>query len=105
MKRRHLTRFGSRLRDESGQTIILFLLALGIFLLAAVGFGVDFANFWFHRQAAQTAADAACTAGAMDLLADATNGITTQGGFDTSSGAFGCSGSTAAPCKYAALNG
>src|SRR6266516_1637184 len=91
---------------ESGQSILLVVLVLGIVLLGAVAFSVDMGNMWFHRQSAQTAADAACTAGAMDLLVDATNGITTQGGFNPKSGAFTCSGSAStAPCQYAALNG
>src|SRR5947199_7174505 len=94
------------LRRDSGQVTIFVVLALGIFLLGAMGFAVDMANLWFHRQSAQTAADAACTAGAMDLLVDATNGATSQGGFNPKSGAFTCSGSAStAPCQYAALNG
>jgi hypothetical protein len=60
---------------------------------------------WFNRQAAQTAADAACTAGAMDLLVDATSSTTGQGGF-TAGTAFDCKTSqTPAPCQYATLNG
>src|SRR5437667_11759791 len=94
------------LRRDSGQVTIFVVLAMGIFLLGAMGFAVDMANLWFHRQSAQTAADAACTAGAMDLLVDATNGATSQGGFNPKSGAFTCSGSpSTAPCQYAALNG
>src|SRR5439155_23477278 len=99
-------RSGKRLRSDGGQVTITVVLAMGIFLLGAMGFAVDMANLWFHRQSAQTAADAACTAGAMDLLVDATNGATSQGGFNPKSGAFTCSGSAStAPCQYAALNG
>jgi len=97
---------------ESGQSILLVVLVLGIVLLGAVAFSVDMGNMWFHRQSAQTAADAACTAGAMDLLVDATNGITTQGGFTaTINTSFDCSATSipptsgATPCQYAALNG
>jgi len=56
---------------ERGQAAVFLVLALGIFLIGGVGFVVDGANLWFHRQSAQTAADAACTAGAMDLLSSA----------------------------------
>ena len=56
-------------RAESGQIMVSLLLMLSIFLLAIVGFAVDLTNLWFHRQAAQTAADAACQAGAMDMAA------------------------------------
>jgi hypothetical protein len=81
------------------------VLALSLFLLAAVAFAVDIANFWFHRQTAQNAADAACTAGAMDMLAGASTGNSGQGGF-TAGASFDCaSASSAAPCRYAALNG
>ena len=104
---KHRSRIGNARRSESGQAMLLVLLVMGIVLLGAVAFSVDMGNLWFHRQSAQTAADAACTAGAMDLLVDATAGITTQGGFTaTKNTSFDCSASsTATPCKYAALNG
>jgi hypothetical protein len=96
---------GTRRRSDSGQSMIFVLLALGIFLLAAVAFGVDFANFWFHRQAAQSAADAACTAGVMDLLSNANTGASPgMGRFP--GGNFDCKDHpTSVPCQYAALNG
>jgi hypothetical protein len=95
---------------ESGQAMIFTVLGLAIFLIGAMAFAIDFSNIWFNRQAAQTAADAACTAGAMDLLVDATNSVTTQGGF-TAGTSFGCNSAdsnpkpASSPCKYAALNG
>jgi hypothetical protein len=92
-------------RSESGQAIVFVVLVMGLFLLGAVAFSVDMGNLWFHRQSAQTAADAACTAGAMDLLVEAQGGATGHQGF-TSGAPFNCSaGSTAAPCQYAAFNG
>jgi len=99
----------ARRKPEAGQALLFVLLGLGIFLIGAMAFAIDISNLWFNRQAAQTAADAACTAGAMDLLVDATNGTTGQGGF-TAGTAFGCNASdtnplpNSAPCKYAALN-
>src|SRR5438445_2891525 len=107
MRTKRWRKTSSRRSGESGQALLFILLALGIFLVGAVGFAVDFGNMWFHKQSAQTAADAACTAGAMDLLVDATNGLTTQGGFSaTKNGFFDCSANpTYAPCQYAALNG
>ena len=81
------------------------VLALSVFLLGAGALCVDMSNLWFHRQAAQNAADSACTAGAMDLLVDAQGGATGHQGFVNGT-AFNCSvASTAAPCKYAAMNG
>src|SRR5260370_41358036 len=66
---------------EAGQAILFVLLAMGIFLLGALCFAFDMSNMWFHRQAAQTAADAACAAGAMAILVDAEGGATTHQGF------------------------
>ena len=48
--RRHKSR-------QSGQTVTLVLLCLGLFLLAAVGLSVDISNWWLHKQTAQGAAD------------------------------------------------
>src|SRR5437868_11538094 len=95
----------ARRPSESGQALVFMVLALSIFLLAAGALSVDMSNLWFHRQAAQNAADAACTAGAMDLLVDAQGGATGHQAFVNGT-AFNCSvGSTAAPCQYAAKNG
>ncbi|HLW52787.1 MAG TPA: pilus assembly protein TadG-related protein [Candidatus Angelobacter sp.] len=98
---------GQRSR-ESGQINIFLLLALGLFFLGFLGFAVDYANFWFHRRAAQAAADAACQAGAMDLLVNATNGNNALGGFPSPVADFDCAtkaNSGSAVCQYAALNG
>jgi hypothetical protein len=92
-------------RTEAGQTAVLLLLAMGLFMLGAVAFSVDLSNKWFHRQSAQTAADAACLAGAMDMLLTAQGEATGNAGF-TPGTPFTCgAGSTASPCKYASLNG
>jgi len=85
--------------------MIFVVLAMGIFLLASVAVSVDFGDRWFHRQSSQNAADAACMAGAMDMLLEAQGQKTGNAGF-VSGTPFTCSaGSTASPCKYAALNG
>ena len=90
---------------QSGQAAVFLMLALGLFLLGAMGFAVDMANLWYHRQSAQTAADAACVAGGMDLLIDGTNHVPNQGGFVAGT-SFDCAGTSGvAPCQYAALNG
>ena len=101
----HRRRKAARHSGESGQALVFMVLALSVFLLGAGALCVDMSNLWFHRQAAQNAADSACTAGAMDLLVDAQGGATGHQGFVNGT-AFNCSvGSTAAPCKYAAMNG
>ncbi|PYX54501.1 MAG: hypothetical protein DMG76_21310 [Acidobacteria bacterium] len=92
---------------QSGQTTILIALVLCLFLLGLAGLSVDVSNWWFHRQMAQGAADAACTAGVMDLLSNASAG-SSLGNFPAGSppGNFNCSAApTAAACQYAALNG
>ncbi len=93
------------MRKDRGQVTLFILLALAIFLLALVGFAVDMTNLWFHRQAAQGAADAACQAGAMNMLVAAQGGPTATQGF-TIGTAFNCAGNgTWPPCAYAAFNG
>ena len=94
-----------RTHRESGQAVVTLVLLLGTFLLGVLGFAVDFANLWFHQQRAQAAADAACQAGAMDLLAISQGtGTATSAGF-TPGTSFDCATATsAAPCQYASLN-
>src|SRR6516164_583047 len=109
-----LRKLTARRHDDKGQTMLVVMLALGIFLLGAVSFGGDIANLWFHRQAAQTAADAACTAGAMDLLYDAEGQPAPASGSGSwgwigqnnlnCSGHFSAGSSMYAPCWYAAQN-
>ncbi len=90
---------------EAGQAMLFILLAMGIFLLGALCFAFDMSNMWFHRQAAQTAADAACAAGAMDILVDSQGGATTHQGF-TLGTAYTCTtASTDSVCTYANKNG
>src|SRR5438067_1292304 len=90
---------------ESGQAMLFYILVLGIFLLGALCFAFDLSNMWFHRQAAQSAADASCAAGAMDILVDAQGGATGKQGF-TLGTAYTCTtASTDAVCSYAAKNG
>lgn len=95
----------SQRSHEAGQAMVFLVLVLGLFLLGSLCLAFDLSNMWFHRQAAQTAADAACTAGAMDLLVNAQGGATGHSGF-TAGTAFQCTaGSTIPMCKYAAKNG
>src|SRR6266436_3736692 len=91
--------------SESGQALVFLGLALSLTFLGAAALSVDMSNLWFHRQAAQNAADAACTAGAMDLLVDDEAAATGHQGFVNGT-AFNCTaGSAAIPCQYAAKNG
>ncbi len=89
----------TRLNDR-GQVTILVVIALAVFLMGFVGFAVDMTNLWFHRQMAQGAADAACQAGIMNVMVH-----TPTMGFTPGTGFTCAAGSTATPCRYAALNG
>jgi hypothetical protein len=91
--------------SESGQTTVLLLVVLGVFLLGSVGFAVDLSNIWFHRQAAQTAADAACVAGAMDMLYLNAGTISSSPSFTPGAAGDCTSSPLASLCQYAAFNG
>ncbi|MGO4212326.1 pilus assembly protein TadG-related protein, partial [Terriglobus sp. YAF25] len=89
--------------EEDGQAVIIVALAMSIFLIGAVGLGIDGSHLYSQRQMAQTAADAAATAGMMSVF----NSTNTSGtaAFSTS-GSFTCGTSDAkTPCVYARNNG
>src|SRR5262249_48186293 len=98
-----------RVYSERGQTFLVIVVLIAVFLLAVLGLGTDYAQIWAHRQMAQGAADAACQAAAADVYlnavdpaAQATYGLD----FSWVGSAFDCgSKPNSAPCKYASLNG
>jgi len=87
---------------EKGQALLLVLAALGIFLIAAVGFAIDGGTMYVHRQMAQAAADAAAQAGIMSMF----NGTHTTAANPFSTGAaFDCTTTDLrTPCVYARQN-
>lgn len=89
---------------ESGQAAIGLLAFFSLLLLTAAGLAVDVSNLWFHRQAAQSAADSACQAGALDLLITAA-GSTPNSGFTPGQPGTCTATSTSSICKYASFNG
>jgi len=102
-----LIRVERRGRREAGQASMLVLLMLSLFLLAVLAFAVDYTNIWLQRQQAQTAADAACQAGAMDIY-QSVSGVTLPNmGFVIGTGgdcnSYGSNGPTM--CWYAGKNG
>jgi len=106
----HQTEYRAKCRSgpaygESGQASVFLILMMGIFLLAAVGFAVDLSSVWFHRQAAQSAADASCVAGAMDMLYLNSGKIVSSPSFSPGTAGDCSSSSAAAICEYAAFNG
>lgn len=92
-----------RFKEEDGQAIIIVAVAMSIFLIGAIGLGIDGAHLYSQRQMAQTAADAAATSGMMSVF----NSTNTSGAaaFSTS-GSFTCGTSDAkTPCVYGRNNG
>ena len=88
---------------ESGQAILLLVVAMSIFLIGAIGLAIDGGQMYGHRQMAQAAADAAAQAGIMSIF----NGTNSAGAsaFGTGS-AFTCTTTDArTPCVYARHNG
>lgn len=96
-------KFAMRCKEEDGQTIVLAAVAMSVFLLGAIGLAIDGAHMYAQRQMAQTAADAAATAGIMSVFAGTSGASGT--GFSTT-GPFTCSTTdTRTPCAYASKNG
>jgi Flp pilus assembly protein TadG len=92
-----------RFRDEEGQAIVIVALAMSIFLIGAVGLGIDGAHLYAQRQMAQSAADATALAAITSIFQGTAGAPTT--GFSTSS-AFTCTTTdTRTPCVFASKNG
>lgn len=91
--------------SESGQAAVLLIVMLGTFLLGVFGFAVDLTNIWFHRQAAIAAADAACQAGALDILATGSGLTLPLTGFTAGTASNCVSNPLATMCSYASANG
>ncbi len=92
---------------ESGQAIVLVIVSLSLFLMGALGLGLDGAQMYAHRQMAQAAADAAAQAAVMSIK-DGTNSTSTHP-FSTAA-TFTCAVPPATldlrtPCVYAQYNG
>jgi hypothetical protein len=89
-------------REESkGQALIIFVTVVGVFVIGIVGLAVDASIMYCHRQAAQSAADAAAQAGAMSVL----GGTNVDGNAFTAGPCTGAANLASTPCHYANLNG
>jgi Putative Flp pilus-assembly TadE/G-like len=97
----------SRRGRAAGQASVFMVLMLSLFLLAVLAFAVDYTNIWFQRQQAQTAADAACQAGAMDMYQSASGATLPNMGFVIGTAGDCSSYGSAGPsmCWYASKNG
>jgi hypothetical protein len=93
-----------QVKNESGQAVILVAVAMSIFLIGAVGLGIDGAHMYAQRQMAQTAADSAAIAGIMSIF-NKTN-VSGNSGYFSTSASFTCTTTdTKTPCQYASKNG
>lgn len=94
-----------RHKNEEGQAIIAVTVAMGIFLIAALGLAVDGSHMYSQRQMAQTAADATAMAAMLSVYDGTYSSGTTS--FTASPGtSFTCSTTDAKlPCRYARQNG
>jgi hypothetical protein len=97
----------THLGRKDGQAVILVVVAMGIFLIGALGLAIDGGQMYAQRQMAQAAADAAAQAGIMSIF-DGTN-ATSAYPFATGAAPIATSVCTLAdsrtPCVYARYNG
>ncbi len=90
--------------NESGQAAIPLILFTAVVLTAAAGLAIDVSGLWFHRRAAQAAADAACQAESLDLLV--ANSMQSLPSGLQANAAGRCTGAATLPlCLYAGYNG
>lgn len=96
-------------RCESGQTLTVWLGAIVVMSSVLMGSAYDMSVAWMHKQWADTAAQAACTAGAMDMLYAANNDVPTTPvtayNFLSSTSGDCATSSSNSMCYYAKLNG
>lgn len=88
--------------SRTGQAVILLLLALGIFLLGAVGWAVESSLYYTHKQMAQAAADAAAQAAITSVYSRTNTGTNLMDGTS-----FTCTNGTdlRTPCHFARQHG
>lgn len=90
--------------SEQGQAILLVVVAMGVFLVGALGLAIDGASLYGHRSMAQAAADAAAQAGILSMF-NGTN-VGTNLFADTTAYTHTCTTSDVlTPCRHARRNG
>src|SRR5450759_3636387 len=100
-----------RRKNEKGQAILLVVVAMGIFLVGALGLAIDGAQLFGHRGMAQVAADAAAEAAILSIYNGTNvgpNGLNVGGNAfaDTTAYTTDCATSPAiTPCRLALRNG
>ena len=76
--------------ERNGQALLLVVVAMSLFLIAALGLVMDGAQIYGHRQMAQDAADAAAQAGIMSIFTGTNVTGGSPFGTGTSPGAHTC---------------
>jgi Flp pilus assembly protein TadG len=95
---------------EKGQAVLLVVVAMGIFLIGAMGLAIDVSQLFGNQQMAQVAADAAAQAAMLSIF----QGVNTNGATNGTTPAFSAAPDThftciandqRTPCQYAQMNG
>src|SRR5258706_12685761 len=99
-----------RFASQRGQTFLIIAVFIAFFLLAVMGLATDYGQVWAHRQIVQAAADAACQAGAADVLLNFQDPTVSSAYPQVNLGwvgpAYDCSTNTSSsPCKDPVMNG
>src|ERR1019366_2552117 len=97
-----------RRKNEKGQAILLVVVAMGIFLVGALGLAIDGAQLFGHRGMAQVAADAAAQAAVLSIFNGTNVGnVPAKNDFAaTTAYTHTCSTSDATtPCRFARRDG
>ena len=96
-----LLRNHRRTDRQRGQAIILFVVAMGIFLIGALGLAIDGSQLYAHRQMLQAAVDSAAEAAIMSVFDKTNTGANAFGG-----SSFTCTTTDVrTPCYFARQNG
>ena len=92
-----------RRKRQSGQAIMLTVVAVGLVLIGGMGLAIDAGQLYGQRQMAQAAADAAAEAAVLSVF----GGTNTTSGNTLDGTTFTCANGTdtRSPCAYARLNG
>src|SRR5450759_2314652 len=93
---------------KKGQAVILVVVAMGIFLIGALGLAIDVSQLFGHQQMAQVAADAAAQAAMLSIFQGVNTVAANAAKFTATPGTFfNCDAAHALtpPCKYAQMNG
>src|SRR5437660_5767981 len=93
-----------RRRNQKGQAVLLAVVALGLFLVGALGLAIDGAQLYGQRGMAQTAADAAAESAILSVF-NGTN-VGTNAFAAATSYVHDCTAADViTPCRYALKNG